>query len=62
MVQCSSPGQSALTEAGFHFLLLDTYNQLWTLLRGYIASAEKRSGEFIQSNCFIIDHLSVYHA
>ena len=33
-----------MTEQGFQFLLLDTYSQLWRLLRAYIAGGESRSG------------------
>lgn len=33
-----------MTQTGFQFLLLDTYNQLWILLREYIDSAARRSG------------------
>ena len=33
-----------VTDAGFQFLLLDTYSQLWRLLREYIASGEEVSG------------------
>ena len=33
-----------ITDAGFQFLLLDTYSQLWRLLREYIASGEEVSG------------------
>jgi hypothetical protein len=36
--------ERAITEAGFRFLLLDTYSQLWAILREYIAGAEQRSG------------------
>ena len=34
-----------MTQTGFQFLLLDTYNQLWILLREYIDSAARRSGQ-----------------
>ena len=30
-----------MSEGGFRFLLMDTYNQLWLLLRQYIASLER---------------------
>ena len=33
-----------ISEAGYQFLLLDTYSQLWRLLREYIASGEEVSG------------------
>ena len=36
--------QRAISESGFQFLLLDTYHQLWLLLREYIAGAERRNG------------------
>eukprot|EP00884_Botryococcus_braunii_P023136 jgi/Botrbrau1/9506/Bobra.0252s0121.1 len=42
-------GEMALTDSGFHFLLMDTYNQLWLLLKEYIRSAEKRSGAELAS-------------
>lgn len=32
---------AGVSEAGFRFLLLDTYNQLWLLLRQYITSMER---------------------
>lgn len=37
-------GNPEVTEAGFRFLLLDTYTQLWALLREYISMAERDSG------------------
>lgn len=37
-------GERNITEQGFQFLLLDTYGQLWLLLREYIASANARFG------------------
>ncbi|KAK9827695.1 hypothetical protein WJX81_001241 [Elliptochloris bilobata] len=37
--------ERSITEQGFQFLLLDTYGQLWLLLREYIASANARFGE-----------------
>ncbi len=37
-------GERSITEQGFQFLLLDTYGQLWLLLREYIASANERFG------------------
>ena len=37
-------GSRTITEKGFRFLLLDTYNQLWTLLREYLVDADRRSG------------------
>ena len=37
-------GERSITEQGFQFLLLDTYGQLWLLLREYIASANARFG------------------
>lgn len=40
----AAAGELGLTDPGFHFLLRDTYNQLWLLIRQYITSAEKRSG------------------
>ena len=40
----ASAGERNITEQGFQFLLLDTYGQLWLLLREYIASAGARFG------------------
>ena len=37
-------GGRSITEQGFRFLLMDTYNQLWTLLRQYLVDADRRSG------------------
>jgi hypothetical protein len=37
-------GERSITEQGFQFLLLDTYGQLWLLLREYIASVDARFG------------------
>ena len=39
----------SVTRHGFHFLLLDTYSQLWTILRSYIAQAEADSGTELSS-------------
>ncbi len=39
---CLPPG---LSEAGFQFLLSDTYHQLWLLLRQYLDSMEASSSE-----------------
>jgi len=36
--------ERSITEQGFQFLLLDTYGQLWLLLREYIASVDARFG------------------
>lgn len=38
-----------ITDAGFQFLLADTYGQLWTLLRQYIADAQRESGSTLGS-------------
>ena len=43
-------GAHTITEKGFRFLLLDTYNQLWTLLREYLVDAERRSSEWQSSS------------
>ncbi len=40
----ASAEERKITDAGFQFLLLDTYSQLWRLLREYIASGEEVSG------------------
>ena len=39
----SSLQRHTVTQAGFQFLLADTYSQLWQLLREYIARAERQS-------------------
>lgn len=39
----------AVTQAGFQFLLSDTYSQLWALLREYIARAERQSSAELAS-------------
>lgn len=39
----------AVTQVGFQFLLSDTYSQLWTLLREYIARAERQSSAELAS-------------
>lgn len=41
---CLSVG-TGITEAGFKYLLLDTFQQLWTLLRQYAAQVEGTGGE-----------------
>jgi len=38
-----------VSEGGFQFLLMDTYSQLWTLLREYISSAERTSSTELAS-------------
>lgn len=43
-VDADGKGSRTITEKGFRFLLLDTYNQLWTLLREYLVDADRRSG------------------
>jgi hypothetical protein len=42
MLLCSD---RSVTQAGFQFLLSDTYHQMWRLLREYISTAERASGE-----------------
>jgi transcription initiation factor TFIIH subunit 4 len=42
-------GHQLVTQGGFQFLLSDTYTQLWTLLRAYIARAEQQSGGELSS-------------
>lgn len=37
-------GKQELTAAGYSFILMDTYHQLWQLLRAYIDLARKQSG------------------
>ena len=37
-------GEHKITDAGFQFLLMDTYSQLWTLLKKYIALAQAMPG------------------
>ncbi|KAK9806388.1 hypothetical protein WJX72_012519 [[Myrmecia] bisecta] len=44
-----SSAEKGITERGWQFLLLDTYNQLWELLQQYISSAENRSGAELSS-------------
>lgn len=39
----------SVTAAGFKFLLMDTYHQLWVLLKDYIDAAERKSGEELSS-------------
>ena len=41
---CCPPQGRGVAERGYKFLLLDTYAQLWILLRAYITDAERRSG------------------
>jgi hypothetical protein len=53
MCCCFVAGEMGLTDSGFHFLLMDTYNQLWLLLREYIRSAEKRSGYLPLASLFV---------
>lgn len=48
-VWCAEERQ--ITETGFQFLLLDTYSQLWCLLREYIANGEEVSGLSFSCNC-----------
>ena len=48
-VWCAEERQ--ITETGFQFLLLDTYSQLWRLLREYIANGEEVSGLSMSCNC-----------
>ena len=50
-------GERSITEQGFQFLLLDTYGQLWLLLREYIASANARFGASLRP-C-LLDHLDI---
>lgn len=38
------PGKRELTSDGFKFMLMDTYHQLWLLLRAYIDLARQQSG------------------
>jgi hypothetical protein len=38
-----------VTQAGFQFLLMDTYSQLWRLLKEYIAGAERQSSAELAS-------------
>lgn len=38
---------------GFRWLLKETYGQLWTLLREYVANAEKRSGGYTAAPAFL---------
>ena len=40
---------AGVSEGGFQFLLMDTYSQLWTLLREYISSAERTSSTELAS-------------
>ena len=42
-------GERKITDAGFQFLLMDTYSQLWTLLKKYIALAQAMPGTIV--NC-----------
>lgn len=42
-------GSKQCTEAGIQFLMLDTYHQLWTLLKQYTEAAAVRSGATPQS-------------
>ena len=37
-------GRRECSEAGIKFLMMDTYNQLWQLLKQYIEAAATRSG------------------
>lgn len=43
---CSAP-----TAEGQRFLLMDTYSQLWSLLRMYISSAQQQSGVWCPHRC-----------
>lgn len=44
---CSfSTGVKECTEAGIQFLMLDTYNQLWLLLKQYTEAAATGSGDY----------------
>ena len=44
-VTMSSAGVRECSEAGIQFLMLDTYNQLWLLLKQYTEAAAVRSGK-----------------
>lgn len=45
----NATGVAAITNDGFKFLLMDTYSQLWTILRQYIAVAEALSSDELSS-------------
>lgn len=45
----NATGVAAITNDGFKFLLMDTYSQLWTILRQYIAVAEASSSDELSS-------------
>ena len=42
---CPTAGERDCTEEGIQFLMLDTYHQLWLLLKQYTEAAAKRSGD-----------------
>eukprot|EP00887_Chlorella_sp_A99_P006162 scaffold3.g6162.t1 len=44
MVKDEETRAPAISDAGFQFLLMDAYGQLWTLLRQYISDAGRQSG------------------
>ena len=54
-VHSSIAGKRKITDAGFQFLLMDTYSQLWTLLKRYIALAQAMPGTDVNGNVAKLD-------
>ncbi|KAK9793768.1 hypothetical protein WJX73_008837 [Symbiochloris irregularis] len=48
-LQQGNRGKRELTASGFRFMLMDTYHQLWLLLRAYIDLAKNQSGAELAS-------------
>jgi transcription initiation factor TFIIH subunit 4 len=49
VVKDDATQRPGVTQAGFQFLLTDSYSQLWRLLREYIATAERQSSAELAS-------------
>ena len=49
MIEDKGTGEANISNVGFKFLLMETYAQLWTILKQYIAAAESLSGDELAS-------------